>query len=100
MAALEPDRRDRRCGQSAAAHRPGVVRWVQDEVIGEREQPVGQRDVFLDEVDVRLDDCELRLRQAAEHVRGARSLVIEQLAKEHLDLRGCNWDLTNYQAIY
>jgi hypothetical protein len=57
--------------------------------------------VVLDEVDVRLGDRELPVREAAEHVRGARGLVDEQLAKEHLDLRAISrLDLTSYQVIY
>ena len=42
VAALEPDRRDRVGRQAATADRPGVVRRVQHEVIGERQQALGE----------------------------------------------------------
>ena len=45
VAALEADRRDRVGRQAAAADRPGVVRRVEHEVVGERQQPLGQRAV-------------------------------------------------------
>ena len=45
VAALEADRRDRVGRQAAAADRPGVVRGVEHEVVGQREQPLGQRPV-------------------------------------------------------
>ena len=45
VAALEADRRDRVGRQAAAADRAGVVRRVQHEVVGQRQQPLGQRAV-------------------------------------------------------
>ena len=45
VAALEADRRDRVGRQAAPADRAGVVRRVEDEVVGQRQQPLGQRPV-------------------------------------------------------
>ena len=44
---------------------------------------LGQPDVLVHEVGVRVDHSELRLRLAAEQVRGARGLVVEELAEVH-----------------
>ena len=45
VAALEADRGDRVGGEAAAADRAGVVRGVEDEMVGQRHQPLGQRAV-------------------------------------------------------
>ena len=42
LATLEADARSRMPGETAAAHRPGVVRRIEQEVIGERQQPLVQ----------------------------------------------------------
>ena len=62
---------------------------------------LGQGDVLVDEVDVRVDDGELPVRLAAEQVRGAGGLVVEQLPEEHVDLQSSSWSgLTSYQVFY
>ena len=48
---------------------------------------LGQRDVLIDQVDVRIDDGELASALAAEQIRGAGGLVVEQLAEEQGGLR-------------
>jgi hypothetical protein len=49
---------------------------------------------------VRVDDGERSLALAAEQVRRARGLVVQQLAEVHVGLRSLELiDLTSYQAI-
>jgi hypothetical protein len=42
---------------------------------------VGEREVFVDEVGVRVDDGEAAARLAAEQVRGAGGVVVQDLAE-------------------
>ena len=53
---------------------------------------LGELDVRVDEVDMRIDDRERLLGLAAQQVRRAGGVVVEQLAEVH--------GLTSYQAIY
>jgi hypothetical protein len=59
----------------------------------------GQRDVFVDEVDVRVDDREPPDGLAAEQVRSAGGVVVEELAEVHGAPRSKK-SLTSYQVIY
>jgi len=43
----------------------------------------GEADVLIDQIHVRVHDRELAVRLAAQNVRGAGSLVVEQLSKVH-----------------
>ena len=62
---------------------------------------LGERHVLVDQVGVRVDDRESAVGLAAEHVGGARGLVVEQLPEEHERLQGRTTNrLTSYQAIY
>ena len=61
---------------------------------------LGEREVLVDQVDVRIDDREPPVRLAAEQVRGAGRLVVQQLAEEHAGLQGRASRLTSYQVIY
>ena len=47
----------------------------------------GQPDVLVNEVDVRVGDRELAVRLAAEQIRGARALVVQQLPEVHVPPR-------------
>ena len=60
VAALEADRRDRVGRQAASADRARVVRGVEEQVIGERQQPLGQR--AIQRARHLLDACARRAR--------------------------------------
>src|SRR5215216_4269935 len=60
-----------------------------------------ERDVLVDELDVRLDDGESAVGLAPQQVRGARGLVVQQLAEVHTRLQKVELTgLTSYQLIY
>ena len=48
---------------------------------------LGQRDVLVDEIDVRVDDGERAVRLAAQEIRGAGRVVVQQLSEVHAGLR-------------
>jgi hypothetical protein len=56
-------------------------------------------DVVVDQVDMRIDDGEPPVRGAAEELRGASRVVVEQLPEEHLGLQSVGEGLTSYQEI-
>ena len=48
-----------------------------------RADALGLRDITRDQRLVRIDDPELAVREAAEEVRGARGLVVEEGTEDH-----------------